>query len=809
MPDPFEEVGEGLGRVLAPLFIWCIGIIVIAGIISLLGIAVQSILLFLLQPPVLATCAIVIGAVCLYRWHNRYEKGPGESKRLYRQAQKFTKSLGALDDPTDALTRKLSEDLGFEPTQSLVAVAVKIHKQEDFGFREPPGNSHLVEHAAYRDAVQAKLQALSLPDTHQLFIDALTNALVDFRLSLPISEDDTFTIPAIDLLPDVREAVRVLLANFFDQPIQERHLFGLLRYKIYDNMKRVSESHLSAAARKAGDLMYPKDHPGTPREIVDDYLSGTPLHDLFFEPVPFGFPQRLRLEHTHIVAGSGHGKTQTLQHLIVSDLTRPDPPGLVIIDSQGDMLEKLSRLSLFEPGHGALASRLVVIDPRDVLHPPALNMFDVNFDRMGRYGPAAKEQILNGVIELYDYMFGSLLGAELTQKQSVIFRYLARLMLTIPGATIHDLVKLMQDATPYMQYIEALPPGARAFFETEFADRQFAQTKKQIQRRLWGILENPTFERMFTAPKNTVDMFEALNAGKIVLVNTSKDFLKAERSSFLGRFFIALTLQAVLERAALPENSRRPAFLYIDEAADYFDDNIDDLLTQARKYQLGVVFAHQYLDQLRPNLRASIAANTSIKFAGGVSTADARSLAPDMRTSPDVILGACKGQHGTQFATFLRNHTPRAVTVTVPFGTLERQPTMSPLSYDALIRENRARVSPKAADEPIVRLHEPGLPWKLQPEAPRSATTRSHAPSPDALGQPAEAPSMSPEQGQALLHAVTEDSPTAPPSEKSASAASQEGKRQSPSAPTRALPPLVASIRDRPAPHLNEDDWSG
>ena len=103
---------------------------------------------------------------------------------------------------------------------------------------------------------------------------------------------------------------------------------------------------------------------------------------------------------------------------------------------------------------------------------------------------------------------------------------------------------------------------------------------------------------MLSAPNNRLDMSDALNAGKIVLVNTAKDFLKGERSSFLGRYFIALTLQAALERAAMPEGKRRPAFLYIDEAAEYFDDNIDNLLTQARKYKLGVVFRHQYLDQL-------------------------------------------------------------------------------------------------------------------------------------------------------------------------------------------------------------------
>jgi hypothetical protein len=244
-----------------------------------------------------------------------------------------------------------------------------------------------------------------------------------------------------------------------------------------------------------------------------------------------------------------------------------------------------------------------------------------------------------------------------------------------------------------MPAIEALPPSTRAFFTLEFSDRSFAATKKQILRRLWGILENPTFERMFTARQNRIDMFDALNTGKIVLVNTAKDFLKAERSSILGRYFIALTLQAALERAALPESERRPAFLYIDEAAEYFDDNIDDLLTQARKYNLGVVFSHQYLDQLTPSLRSSIAANTSIKLAGGVSDKDARSLASDMRTSPDFILGQAKQDRSTRFACHVRNLTPSAISLTFPFGALETQPLMAVAAYRQLREDNSARLS--------------------------------------------------------------------------------------------------------------------
>jgi hypothetical protein len=502
------------------------------------------------------------------------------------------------------------------------------------------------------------------------------------------------SIPLIDFCPDAATVIARTIATLYDDDVVASCLFEPIREQFERNLCTASGIPYENRGQSTKTVVGPCEYKaGSNDELVRTYVGGTPFADFFAAPVPFGIPFEVRFEHTHILAGSGHGKTQTLQQLIASDLCRDDPPSLVIVDSQGDMLRKLSKLSLFDPDGGALAGRLVMVDPSDVDHPPALNLFDVNFDRLSRYSTAAREQILNGVIELYDYIFGSLLGAELTQKQSVIFRYIARLMLTIPGATIHTLIELMGDATPFMRNIAALPPGARMFFETEFPHKSFVDTKRQIVRRLWGILENPTFERMLTAPKNRIDMFDALNTGKIILVNTAKDFLKAERSSFLGRFFIALTLQAALERAALPEEKRRPAFLYIDEAADYFDDNIDDLLTQARKYKLGVVFSHQYLDQLAPGLRSSIASNTSIKFAGGISDRDARSVAPDMRTTPTFILDRHKMARATQFACYVRNLMPAAIALTIPFGELERQATMSESAVRRLEAQNRARVS--------------------------------------------------------------------------------------------------------------------
>jgi hypothetical protein len=289
---------------------------------------------------------------------------------------------------------------------------------------------------------------------------------------------------------------------------------------------------------------------------------------------------------------------------------------VIVLDSQGDLIRNISQLKQFAPG-GKLHDRIVLIDPTDVEYPVSLNLFDVGLERLDQYSQLDRERLTNSILELYDFVLGSLLAAEMTQKQSVIFRYVTRLMLHIPDATIHQLRELME-------------PQSEIKFarETEFTSREFEQTKKQVLRRLWGILENQTFERMFSHPRSKLDLFSEMNAGKVILINTAKDLLKEQGTEIFGRFFIALIAQAAQERATLPEGKRMPTFVYIDEAADYFDRNIGIILSQARKYNVGMVLAHQYLGQLEPKLQDAFAANTSVKFAGGVSNKDARALAP-------------------------------------------------------------------------------------------------------------------------------------------------------------------------------------
>src|SRR4051812_12305376 len=261
-------------------------------------------------------------------------------------------------------------------------------------------------------------------------------------------------------------------------------------------------------------------------------------------------PLPVRFEHTHIVAGSGHGKTQLLQHLVAThDLAHvaAGNRSLIVIDSQGDLIRNILHLSEFSPSHRALSERLVYIDPTDILHPPCLNLFDFGLSRLQGYSPLERETLINGAISLYEYLFGALLGAELTNRQGVIFRYLARLLMVVPGATIYTLMDFMEDPQLVRPYLSQLDPSSARFFQTLFLASGFDNTRQQILMRLWGVLSNTVLARMFAHQQNRLNLFRAMNRGSVILINTAKDLLKQDGCELFGRFFIALIAHAVQE----------------------------------------------------------------------------------------------------------------------------------------------------------------------------------------------------------------------------------------------------------------------
>jgi hypothetical protein len=262
--------------------------------------------------------------------------------------------------------------------------------------------------------------------------------------------------------------------------------------------------------------------------------------------------------------------------------------------------------------------------------------------------------------------------------------------MVVPGATIHTLMDFMQtpeSVKPYLAKVD--DPNTRKFFETDFFSKAFDDTRQQIRTRLWGILSNRTLARMFESKRNKVNLFDSMNQGSLILIYTAKELLKQEGCEIFGRFFIALIAQAAQERASMAEERRTPTFVYIDEAHDYFDESIESLLVQARKYRVGLVIANQFLDQFDRRLLAAVKTNTAIKMVGGLSNDDARDFAGEMNCEREFIQSMQKAERYTQFACSVKNHPSSPLRLKVPLGLLDQQPKINPYVWKALVERSR------------------------------------------------------------------------------------------------------------------------
>ena len=603
----------------------------------------------------------------------------------------------------DFFKKHIDDAPAYPICDELLTTAATLYNAESFGhLPPPPPYPDEVDRARYKEQTFAMLRK---SEGFSEFSKVIQKSFENFISKLPAisrvhlihelenTKPPAFSVPLHDVLSD-KSIITELALPYYEERAKSLGMFQGVRDQLDRNLHALSGVRFTAETRNTGNLVMPPDFRGTFAEAVIAYLSDTPFENIFSAQVPFVIPDNVRFEHTHIIGGSGHGKTQLLQHLILNDLNKDDPPSLIVIDSQGEMLRKIQQLSLF---NSRLTDRLIIIDPEQ--YSPALNMFDTTNSRAATYSTLHREQLEAGVIELYNYVFAAI-AAEMTSRQSTAFAFVARLMLAVPNATIHTLRELMEDPAPTIEQsrfrdaIERLDSTSRSYFQNQFFTKRYSDLKQQIARRLYGVLSVPAFDRMFSAERNKLDMFDAMQSGKIVLINTSRSLLKSDASALFGRYMIALVMRAVYERIAHAD--RHPAFLFVDEASEYFDDNIQALLEQARKFNVGLVLAHQHLDQLSSGLRSAIAANTAIKLAGGVNDRDARALAPDMRTSAEFIGSMKKHRNSTEFACYVRNYTANAVRLAIPFGTLEQTPKMTESEHNAVIDRNRERFGANA-----------------------------------------------------------------------------------------------------------------
>lgn len=468
---------------------------------------------------------------------------------------------------------------------------------------------------------------------------------------IPPSRPSSLTASLTSAIQNFPVFIDRLIEPFFYPGVVKAETFESLRRQLWANICLASGMPIDS--KHTPRHIWP-EHSKLPRnDLFHAYLKDTPLQRLSRLRVPVAIPRNLLAEHTAIFAPSGHGKSQLMQAL-VHDLLQDDPPGMIIMDSHGDLIRNLRPI--------IPKDRLVVLDPET--EPPALNLFAIS-------GGMANE--------LFAYLFTAL-DRTLTEKQLTTVIYALRLLQALPRPTLTTFLEVLNDRaktiaeSKYASAIAKLDGVTQAFFATQYFDRENSGTRQQVANRLFTVLSNPIFEKMFNAKENTFDAFSTMQSEKIVLVNTSMLTLRQQGSSVFGRYIIAQYLSAAYQRATLPPSQRRLCVMFIDEAAQYFDDTTETILSEARKYGLGLMFATQHLEQLPDNVKRSMAGNTATKIVGPVSMQDARYLAHEMRTSPEFLRSMKKEKSHSEFGMYIRNTTATALRVQVPFGIVESAP---------------------------------------------------------------------------------------------------------------------------------------
>jgi hypothetical protein len=194
----------------------------------------------------------------------------------------------------------------------------------------------------------------------------------------------------------------------------------------------------------------------------------------------------------------------------------------------------------------------------------------------------------------------------------------------------------------YGEEIGQLDQNLRRFFEVDYPSPEYKRTREAIRRRIDSLLLNPTFRRLFSATRNKIDMLQEMADRKLILIDTNKPMLDDAASAFFGRLFIAMIVRASHQRFAEGGTPRR-VYLIVDEAHEYFDKSISDMLEQARKANIGLVVAHQSLSQSRGGKGGNIAdplmVNTATKLIWTSFRDDAAKFAGSMQIKPEDILG--------------------------------------------------------------------------------------------------------------------------------------------------------------------------
>jgi len=323
----------------------------------------------------------------------------------------------------------------------------------------------------------------------------------------------------------------------------------------------------------------------------------------------FGIKDEDRFSHIYIIGKTGTGKSTLIETMALQDLEQGR--GFALIDPHGDLVERI-------------AARVPATPRSDVIYldvPDAGQPFGYNPLRHVRrdYVPLAA----SGMMEVLKKMWPDAWGVRMEH----ILRNILMALLEQPHATLHDVLRVISDRTFREAVARSLKNDTvRTFLLKEFERFSFgyrADGTAPIQNKVGAFLADPLLNRILTAPERDLHVRQIMDRGQVLLVNLAKGRIGEDSSSLLGGLLVTTIGLAAFSRADTPLPERRDFFVYIDEFQSFTTLAVANMFAELRKYRVGFTVAHQYLNQLEPDVRHAVLGNTGsvISFRVGVEDA--------------------------------------------------------------------------------------------------------------------------------------------------------------------------------------------
>jgi len=321
-----------------------------------------------------------------------------------------------------------------------------------------------------------------------------------------------------------------------------------------------------------------------------------------------------RLRHMYLIGKSGTGKSTLMETMISQDIQNGE--GVGVLDPHGETIERV-----LERIPDNRVDDVIYFDPSDTERPMGLNLLEMD-------DPSQKNLMASGLVSAikqhFDYSWGPRL--------EYLLNYAILTLLDVPGTTMLGITRLLEDQN-YQNFIlhQVKDPVVIKFWEKEYKDmkgnqRLVTEAIAPIQNKVNRFLASTTIRNILGQAKSTLDLWDAMNSGKILLMNLSKGKIGADNANLLGALLVSRLQFYALQRVNIPYEERVPFYLFVDEFQNFATGSFEEVLSESRKYKLGLYLTHQFTAQLPDELLKAVYGNVGTIATFSLGAPDAREM---------------------------------------------------------------------------------------------------------------------------------------------------------------------------------------